>query len=99
MPQHRDELRELDAQIGDGDLGITVAIGMKAIGDGLPDLEGEEPGTILARSGSRLTTATQERSSGAPEQQTGGVEDGPDEEQPGGPGQGAIQYDTPLVPE
>lgn len=51
MPQHRDELRELDAQIGDGDLGITISIGMKAIGDGLPDLAGEEPGTILAKSG------------------------------------------------
>ncbi len=51
MPEHRDELRELDAQIGDGDLGITVAIGMKAIADGLPELEGEDPGTILARSG------------------------------------------------
>lgn len=51
MPKHRDELRELDAQIGDGDLGITVSIGMKAIRDGLVDLEDEEPGTILARSG------------------------------------------------
>jgi dihydroxyacetone kinase-like protein len=51
MPKHKDKLRELDAQIGDGDLGITISIGMKAIGDGLPDLEGEEPGTILAKSG------------------------------------------------
>jgi dihydroxyacetone kinase-like protein len=51
MPQHKDELRELDAQIGDGDLGITISIGMKAIGEGLEDLEGEEPGTILAKSG------------------------------------------------
>ncbi|MFW6156079.1 MAG: dihydroxyacetone kinase subunit DhaL [Armatimonadota bacterium] len=51
MPQHKDELRELDAQIGDGDLGITVSIGMKAIRDELLDLEGEEPGTILAKAG------------------------------------------------
>ncbi|MGI5819738.1 MAG: dihydroxyacetone kinase subunit DhaL [Armatimonadota bacterium] len=51
MPQHRDRLRELDAQMGDGDLGITVSIGMKAIRDGLDELEGEEPGMILARSG------------------------------------------------
>lgn len=51
MPQHKDHLRELDAQIGDGDLGITIAIGMKAIRDGLADLEGEEPGMILAKSG------------------------------------------------
>jgi len=51
MPKHKDELRELDAQIGDGDLGITISIGMKAIRDGLPDLEDEEPGTILAKGG------------------------------------------------
>ncbi len=51
MPQHKDELRELDAQIGDGDLGITISIGMKAIADELPDLEGEEPGTTLAKAG------------------------------------------------
>lgn len=51
MPEHRDTLRELDAQIGDGDLGVTVSIGMKAIADGLEELEDEEPGTILARSG------------------------------------------------
>lgn len=51
MPEHRDELRELDAQIGDGDLGITVSIGMKAIGEGLDELRDEPPGMILARSG------------------------------------------------
>jgi len=51
MPGHTDELRDLDARMGDGDLGITVSIGMKAIGDGLADLEGETPGVVLARSG------------------------------------------------
>ncbi|NLO07425.1 MAG: DAK2 domain-containing protein [candidate division WS1 bacterium] len=51
MPAHRDRLRELDAQLGDGDLGITIAIGMKAIRDALADFPGEEPGMILAKSG------------------------------------------------
>ncbi len=51
MPQHKDRLRELDAQIGDGDLGITIAIGMKAIEEGLAQLEDEDPGMILAKSG------------------------------------------------
>ncbi|MGD9494824.1 MAG: dihydroxyacetone kinase subunit DhaL [Armatimonadota bacterium] len=57
MPAHRDELRELDAQIGDGDLGITISIGMKAIGDGLAELQAEEPGVILARSGMNFNRA------------------------------------------
>jgi dihydroxyacetone kinase-like protein len=51
MPRHRDELRQLDAQIGDGDLGITVAIGMKAVREALPGLEDEEPGMILSKAG------------------------------------------------
>jgi dihydroxyacetone kinase phosphoprotein-dependent L subunit len=51
MPEHTDELRELDAQIGDGDLGITVSIGMKAIADELADLESDEPGSILSKAG------------------------------------------------
>lgn len=51
LPEHRDELRRLDAEIGDGDLGITISIGMKAIREGLAELADEEPGMILARSG------------------------------------------------
>jgi len=51
MPGHSDRLRELDAQFGDGDLGITVSIGMRAIRDALPELEAEEPGVILAKAG------------------------------------------------
>lgn len=57
MPEHQDELRRLDAQIGDGDLGITVSLGMKGIRDGLADLEGERPGIILARSGMNFNRA------------------------------------------
>ncbi len=57
MPGHKDELRDLDARMGDGDLGITVSIGMRAIGDGLADLEGETPGTIIARSGMNFNRA------------------------------------------
>ena len=57
MPEHRDLLRDLDAEIGDGDLGITVSIGMKAIGEGLPELADEQPGMILARSGMNFNSA------------------------------------------
>ncbi len=57
MPRHQDKLRQLDAQIGDGDLGVTVSLGMKGISDGLADLEGERPGIILARSGMNFNRA------------------------------------------
>jgi len=46
-----DELRELDAAIGDGDLGITVTIGFEAVRDALPALAGSDIGTILMKSG------------------------------------------------
>ena len=39
MPVHGDRLRELDAQMGDGDLGVTVVLGMKGIKDGLAGLK------------------------------------------------------------
>lgn len=51
MPTHEQTLRDLDAQIGDGDLGITVSLGTRAMADGLADLSGEDPGTALAKSG------------------------------------------------
>lgn len=57
MPAHQDELRALDARIGDGDLGVTIALGMKGIGDGLAELEGARPGMVLARSGMNFNRA------------------------------------------
>ena len=40
LPAHADELRDLDAALGDGDLGITVSAGCAAVIkalEGLPD--------------------------------------------------------------
>ncbi|NLT73878.1 MAG: dihydroxyacetone kinase subunit L [Chloroflexi bacterium] len=46
-----DRLRELDAAIGDGDLGITVTIGFGAMCEALDDLADQDIATILQRSG------------------------------------------------
>ena len=46
-----DQLRELDAAIGDGDLGITMTIGFQAVAESLPGLAQGDIGTVLMRSG------------------------------------------------
>ena len=46
-----DQLRELDAAIGDGDLGITITIGFEAVRDALPSLADSDIGAILMKSG------------------------------------------------
>lgn len=46
-----ERLRELDAAIGDGDLGITVTLGFAAVKEGLPDLADADMSTVLMRSG------------------------------------------------
>ena len=66
MPTHEQALRDLDAEIGDGDLGITVSLGTRAMADGLADLAGEDPGTVLAKSGmafNRAAASTLDRKS------------------------------------
>ncbi|MHB0856473.1 MAG: dihydroxyacetone kinase subunit DhaL [Anaerolineae bacterium] len=51
LPAAAERLRELDAAIGDGDLGITVTIGFGALRAALPDLASQEIDTILLKSG------------------------------------------------
>ena len=46
----RDYLNELDA-IGDGDQGVTMTIGFRAVRDALPGLAGQDVGTIVTRVG------------------------------------------------
>jgi dihydroxyacetone kinase phosphoprotein-dependent L subunit len=46
-----ERLRELDAAIGDGDLGITVTLGFGAVVEGLEALADQDIATILLRSG------------------------------------------------
>jgi dihydroxyacetone kinase-like protein len=47
----KDFLGELDAAVGDGDQGVTMTIGFRAIRDVLPSLKGQDAGTIIARAG------------------------------------------------
>ncbi len=56
VPQ-ADTLRDLDSQIGDGDLGITLTRGMEAVIAGLGDIEGKPVGDQLARSGMAFNRA------------------------------------------
>ena len=56
VPQ-ADTLRDLDAKIGDGDLGITVTRGMEAVIAGLDDLAGTPVSNQLGRSGMAFNRA------------------------------------------
>jgi phosphoenolpyruvate---glycerone phosphotransferase subunit DhaL len=56
VPQ-ADVLRDLDAKLGDGDLGITITRGMAAVIEGLDDLKGTPVSNQLARSGMAFNRA------------------------------------------
>lgn len=47
----KDQLNELDAAVGDGDQGVTMTIGFRAVRDALPGLRGQDVGTIVSRVG------------------------------------------------
>ncbi|MFK4442521.1 dihydroxyacetone kinase-like protein [Caballeronia udeis] len=58
LPAHADELRDLDAALGDGDLGITVAAGSAAVIKALDALpEGATVADILLNAGKAFSTA------------------------------------------
>ena len=57
LSAQKDSLRELDAQIGDGDLGVTLELGCRSLKDGLETLQDADIGTILAKSGMNFTKA------------------------------------------
>ena len=57
LSAQKDTLRELDAEIGDGDLGITLELGCRSLKEGLAALQDSDIGTILARSGMNFTKA------------------------------------------
>ena len=50
-----DELTEIDAKSGDGDLGVSVKLGFEAVRRGLPELAGLDVGTLLMKSEWRST--------------------------------------------
>lgn len=51
MEAQKDYLCQLDGAVGDGDQGVTMAIGFRAIRRGLPALQAQDIGTILTQSG------------------------------------------------
>jgi len=51
MKGHIDELREMDAVIGDGDLGITIELGMQAITSYLKTPDETDTGKMLVKCG------------------------------------------------
>ncbi len=49
LVSYADELRDLDQALGDGDLGITVSLGAKAVIEALEALPTDAPPTEIAR--------------------------------------------------
>jgi D-erythrulose 4-kinase len=58
LPGHADELRDLDAALGDGDLGITVSYGAKAVHEAVSALPaGAHPSEVFRSAGSAFASA------------------------------------------
>ncbi|MHB9038216.1 MAG: dihydroxyacetone kinase subunit L [Armatimonadota bacterium] len=57
MEASQDELAEIDAQTGDGDLGVTVKLGFEAVRMILPELVGQDIGVILGKCGMTFNSA------------------------------------------
>jgi len=55
---HSEELRQLDAVIGDGDLGITVELGSKALREYLASPDDDNTGQLLAKCGLQFNKAS-----------------------------------------
>jgi D-erythrulose 4-kinase len=58
LPEHADELRELDAALGDGDLGITVSYGAKAVHEAVSALPADaHPSEVFRSAGSAFASS------------------------------------------
>ena len=55
---HSEELRQLDAAIGDGDIGVTVELGSKAVAEYLTDATEDDMGKLLSKSGMYFNKAS-----------------------------------------
>ncbi len=55
---HSDQLRQLDAVIGDGDLGVTVELGSKALAEYLETVVEDDIGQLLVQCGLRFNKAS-----------------------------------------
>lgn len=51
LEAQKDYLCQLDAAVGDGDQGVTMAIGFRAVRNALPALEGQDIGTVVTKCG------------------------------------------------
>jgi dihydroxyacetone kinase-like protein len=51
LEAQKDYLCQLDAAVGDGDQGVTMAIGFRAVRNALPGLEGQDIGTLVTKCG------------------------------------------------
>ncbi len=58
MEGHTEELRELDAILGDGDLGITMALANKALSEYLTSTDEEDIGQLLIKCGIHINKAS-----------------------------------------
>ncbi len=57
MPSHADELRDLDAALGDGDLGVTVAAGSAAAAEAIARDPAAPDADLLRRAGAAFASA------------------------------------------
>lgn len=57
MERNKDYLTELDSAIGDGDHGVTMTRGFRAVKDALSEWKGEDIGTVLVKAGMTLSNA------------------------------------------
>jgi dihydroxyacetone kinase-like protein len=57
LGESRDELRDLDAALGDGDLGVTVSKGCEAVRAGLANLTKPSPADVLRTAGTAFASA------------------------------------------
>jgi dihydroxyacetone kinase len=57
LPEHADELRDLDAALGDGDLGITISLGSVAALDAIDRNARESDSVLLQRVGTAFAGA------------------------------------------
>lgn len=57
MEEKKNELGELDQVIGDGDLGLTMSKGFRAVADVLASLEERDVGKILGKAGMVMASA------------------------------------------
>lgn len=58
MREHVEELRELDAVVGDGDMGITIELSSNAISAYFKDMEEGDVGKLLAECGMNINRAS-----------------------------------------